>query len=93
MNTATKTREAIPAVTITVTPQRIGRDNTPEPFTVNIPQHTRPTAQILAERIHKHVRLMLLSDNYEVVVDFKKNTFSINKGRFGRGSFTTETGD
>lgn len=87
-------REAHDAVTFTVMPQRIGRDLDPDPFDVALPVHYRPTARVLAERISKHIRLMLLSDNYEVRVDMAKGTFTINHGRFGRGRFDyKKTGD
>lgn len=90
----TQQREPNAAVTITVMPQRIGRDLDPEPFDVHLPTHYRPTAQVLAERIHKHIRLMLMSNDYEVVVDMAKMTFTINHGRFGKGRIGfKETGD
>lgn len=86
-------REPNPAVTITVRPKRIGRDLSPDPFEVALPQHYRPTAQVLAERIHKHIKNMLMSDNYEVVVDMHKNRFTINASRFGGGTFDIQKVD
>lgn len=94
MMSEAKEREANPAITITVLARRIGRDLNPDPFEVALPQHYRPTAQVLAERIHKYVRPMLMSDNYEVVVDMARKRFTINGGRFGQGAIIIkETAD
>lgn len=74
-------------ITFIVTPERIGRDNAPEPFKVSIGSHVSPTADMLADRIIAHAKDKLLSQSFMVRVDMKRQTFSISHGRFGKGTF------
>ena len=77
-----------PAVSFTVTPERIGRYREPEQFDVDLPEHFRTTANVLASHIYRHIKPCLLSKEFFVSVDMAKGTFKIDGGRFGRGTFT-----
>lgn len=74
-----------PPVKYKVTPMRIGRHPV-EPFVIQLQEHRRSTALMLANRIHATAKTLLMSSEYEVTVDIVKGTFAIDRGRFGSGT-------
>ena len=75
-----------PPMKFLVTPERIGRHTDVKPFTIQLYEHRRYTADVLAEKLHKAVRKYLLSDRYSTVVDIDKGVFHITLGRHGQGT-------
>lgn len=92
MSTELNTPLAAPEVTgprkFTVTPERIGRHRDVESFEVNIGSHFIPTADMVANAIARHVKPFLVSKGGVVNVNLPKGTFSIQGGRWGRGTVT-----
>lgn len=66
-------------------PERIGRRDDIKPFTVVIENPDETDADRLAEGLHAHVKQFLLSNDYGVSVDLRRERFSIEGGRFGKG--------
>ena len=82
-----------PPVTFLITPERIGRDKEPQPFRIGLGTHVGETADVLAMKIKKHVRKYLVSADYDVDVRLDTlrggGTFTIQYGRYGKGTFET----
>lgn len=70
-----------------VTPERIGRHHDVAPFEVSLGSHVSPTSDMLADRIAREAKKVLLSKEFAVRVDLAKGAFSIQGGRFGKGTF------
>lgn len=69
-----------------ITPLRIGRRDDIAPFVVVVDDTTEDHAQALAEGLHNWAKDYLLSTEFSVQVDLGKKKFSIEGGRFGKGT-------